>query len=181
MIAFLPAEVVLAVQATMLSLVPPEIVPPSDTRKGVSPPALQPLLSWFQHTFQQLPPALSQSPDEDAFAGRADGTDSVTEQLQAAAVAKQGSAEQLQVLFVSLCRAQALLVRSVRCDLSKVKVQSMVLLLYVLHSSLPYTACFCGDWVLHQGAEGTVTNQKQTMNSCIVYMLHSLRWAGSVL
>ncbi|KAL0052801.1 hypothetical protein WJX82_007986 [Trebouxia sp. C0006] len=101
-------------QATMLSLVPPEIVPPSDTRKGVSPPALQPLLSWFQHTFQRLPPALPQSPEEDDFAGKADGVDSVTEQLQAVAMAKQGTAEQLQALFVSLCRAQALLVRSVR-------------------------------------------------------------------
>ena len=142
--AFLPAEVGLALQATMLSLVPLEVMLPSDTCKGVSPPALQPLLSWFQHTFQQLPPALSQSPDEDAFAGRADGTDSVTEQLQAAAVAKQGSAEQLQVLFVSLCRAQALLVRSVRCDLSKVEIQSVIVLLHVLRCSSPYTAWFCG-------------------------------------
>ncbi|KAL0038560.1 hypothetical protein WJX77_010735 [Trebouxia sp. C0004] len=101
-------------QVTMLSLVPPEVIPPSDTCKGVSPPALQPLLSWFQHTFQQLPPAPPRGPDEDDFAGKAGGLDSVTEQLQAVAVAKQGSAEQLQALFVSLCRAQALLVRSVR-------------------------------------------------------------------
>ena len=144
MIAFLPAEVVLAVQATMLSLVPPEIVPPSDTRKGVSPPALQPLLSWFQHTFQQLPPALPQSPEEVDFAGKADGVDSVTEQLQAVAMAKQGTAEQLQALFVSLCRAQALLVRSVRCDLSKVEIRSVIVLLHVLRCSSPYTACFCG-------------------------------------
>ncbi|KAA6419983.1 MAG: DNA repair complementing XP-C cells-like [Trebouxia sp. A1-2] len=101
-------------QATMLSLVPPEIMLPSDICKEVSPPALQPMLSWFQHTFQQLPPALPQSPDEDDFAGKADGLDSVTAQLQAVAVAKQGTAKQLQALFVSLCRAQALLVRSVR-------------------------------------------------------------------
>ncbi len=106
----------------MLSLVPPEVVPPSDTCKGVNPLALQPLLSWFQHTFQQLPPALPHSPDEDDFAGKADGLDSVTEQLQAVAVAKQGTAEQLQALFASLCRAQALLVRSVRCELSEVKI-----------------------------------------------------------
>ncbi len=143
--AFLLAEVVLALQATMLSLVPPEVIPPSDTCKGVSPSALQPLLSWFQHTFQQLPPALPQSPDEDDFAGKADGLDSVTEQLQAVAAAKQGSAEQLQALFVSLCRAQALLVRSVRCELSEVKIQSTaVFLYYVLHCSSPYTAWFCG-------------------------------------
>ena len=113
----------------MLSLVPPEIMLPSDTCKGVSPPALQPLLSWFQHTFQQLPPTLPQSADEDDCAGKADGLDSITEQLQAVALAKQGAAEQLQVLFVSLCRAQALLVRSVRCELSEVRIQSMVVLL----------------------------------------------------
>ncbi len=35
--------------------------------------------------------------------------------------------------------------------------------------------------LLYQGAEEAGTNEKQTMNSCIVHVLHSLPWAGSVL
>lgn len=151
----------------MLSLVPPEIMLPSDICKEVSPPALQPMLSWFQHTFQQLPPALPQSPDEDDFAGKADGLDSVTAQLQAVAVAKQGTAKQLQALFVSLCRAQALLVRSVRCELFQ--IQSLAVLLYILHCSSPDTAWSCGVCELYRGAEGAAFRSRQYKQLHCVY------------
>ncbi len=103
----------------MLSLAKPEVMPSLHASKGITPPALQPLMSWFRHTFQQLPPALRQTSqgDGDEFAGPANGVETVVEQLQAVALAKQGAAEQLQTLFVALCRAQGLLVRSVRCVL----------------------------------------------------------------
>lgn len=87
-----------------------------DSTKGVTPAALQPLLAWFHHTFQQLPGLFQASPaDDDDLAGAANGVDSVVDQLQGAAAARAGTAEQLQALFVALCRAQSLLVRSVRC------------------------------------------------------------------
>lgn len=107
----------------MLSLVHPDILPPSDPCKGLNPSALQPLLSWFQQSFQQLPPALPHTTNEgDELVGEANGVDSVIDQLQAAAACRQGTAEQLQSLFVALCRAQGLLVRSVRYGLSQQEI-----------------------------------------------------------
>lgn len=100
----------------MLSLVDPASLPAVDSANGLTPPALQPLLAWFHRTFQQTPgPAPASLPDDDALAGAASGVETVVEQLQEAAVARAGTAEQLQAMFVALCRGQGLLVRSVRC------------------------------------------------------------------
>ena len=94
------------------------ILPTVDKAKGITASALQPLIAWFSSTFQQLPgPAQAGPTDDDDLAAAANGVDSVTEQLQDAAGARQGTAEQLQALFVALCRAQGMLVRSVRCAL----------------------------------------------------------------
>ena len=100
----------------MLSLADAAALPTVDSTKGVSSTALQPLLAWFHRTFQQLPGPSQASPaDDDDLAGAASGVETVVEQLQGAAAARAGTAEQLQALFVALCRAQSLLVRSVRC------------------------------------------------------------------
>ncbi|KAL3141472.1 hypothetical protein ABBQ32_005034 [Trebouxia sp. C0010 RCD-2024] len=102
-------------QATMLSLVDPSTRPAMDTPSRLTPASLQPLLAWFHRTFHQLPgPAQASPSDDDALAGVANGVETVAEQLQAAAVARAGTVEQLQALFVALCRGLGLLVRSVR-------------------------------------------------------------------
>lgn len=89
-----------------------------DTPSRLTPASLQPLLAWFHRTFHQLPgPAQASPSDDDALAGVANGVETVAEQLQAAAVARAGTVEQLQALFVALCRGLGLLVRSVRCAL----------------------------------------------------------------
>lgn len=113
-----PLTHICLMQATMLSLVSPEVMPPSDPTQGFPPAALQPLLSWFRHTLQQQPIALhNQVQDVDELDAPANGLETVTEQLQAVVTAKEGTAEQLQTVFVALCRAHGLLVRSVRCAL----------------------------------------------------------------
>ena len=100
----------------MLSLADAAALLTTDSIKEVTPTALQPLLAWFHCTFQQLPGPFPSSPaDDDDLAGAANGLETVVEQLQGAAAARAGTAEQLQALFVALCRAQSLLVRSVRC------------------------------------------------------------------
>lgn len=99
----------------MLSLADPKGLPPLHPSKGVSPPSLKPLMHWFRQSFQLLPTASQQNGGEaEDLTVPSDGLATVLDQLQAAAVAKQGSAEQLQVLFVALCRAHGMLVRSVR-------------------------------------------------------------------
>lgn len=100
-------------QATMLSLADPRALPPLHPSQGVSTSFLKPLMKWFRGAFHLIPvcPAPNEAEDVEAAA---DGLTGVIDQLQAAAVAKQGSAEQLQVLFVTLCRAHGMLVRSVR-------------------------------------------------------------------
>ena len=102
----------------MLSLADPTTLPTVDSSNGLTPPALKTLLSCFHRSFHHLP-GLSQAspPDDDDLAGAATGVETVIQQLQTAAVARAGTAEQLQALFVALCRAQGLLVRSVRCAL----------------------------------------------------------------
>ena len=106
----------ICLQATTLSMADPATLPKVDKAKGLTPTALQPLLGWFHNTFQQLPPpARLSATDAEDLAAAANGLQAVVEQLQAVAVAKQGTAEQLQAVFVALCRAQGLLVRSVRC------------------------------------------------------------------
>lgn len=100
----------------MLSLADAVALLTVDSTKEVIPAALQPLLTWFHGTFQQLPGSSPSSPaDDDDLAEAANGVDAVVEQLQGAAAARAGTAEQLQALFVALCRALSLLVRSVRC------------------------------------------------------------------
>ena len=100
----------------MLSLADAAALLTVDSTKGVTPTALQPLLAWFHRTFQQLPGPFQASPAHDGdLAGAANGVETVVEQLQGAAAARAGTAEQLQALFVALCQAQSLLVRSVRC------------------------------------------------------------------
>lgn len=100
----------------MLSLTDPATLPSVDSTGGVTPTALQPLLAWFNRTFQQLPGPSQTSPaDDDDLTGAASGVEIVVKQLQGAAAARAGTAEELQALFVALCRAQSLLVRSVRC------------------------------------------------------------------
>ena len=102
----------------MLSMADPNILPAVDKAKGLTATALQPLLSWFNCIFRQLQGPGQEGPaDDDDLAAAANGLDSVTAQLQDAAGARQGTAEQLSALFVALCRAQGLLVRSVRCAL----------------------------------------------------------------
>ena len=103
----------------MLSLADPATLTAIDTPKGLTPASLQPLLAWFHGTFQQLPGPAQGSPsaDDDALVGAANGVEAVVEQLHSAAVARAGSVEQLQALFVALCRGHGLLVRSVRCAL----------------------------------------------------------------
>lgn len=98
-------------QATLLSLDSPQIASLSNPAQGISASALQPLLSWFNQTFQQqskVPVDKSTATDED-FAAPAEGLHGVLEQLQAVLMSKQGTAEQLQALFVAVCRAQGLL------------------------------------------------------------------------
>lgn len=104
-------------QATMLSVTDPATLPSVDSTGGVTPTALQPLLAWFHRTFHQLPGPAQTSPadDDDDLTGAANGVETVVMQLQGAAAARAGTAEELQALFVALCRAQSLLVRSVRC------------------------------------------------------------------
>lgn len=101
----------------MLSLTDPATLPSVDSTGGVAPTALQPLLVWFHRTFQQLPGPFQTSTvdDDDDLSGAASGVETVVKQLQGAAAARAGTAEELQALFVALCRAQSLLVRSVRC------------------------------------------------------------------
>ena len=100
----------------MLSLLNPTITAPlPDPSKGIPPTALQPLLSWFKQAFHQLPSSSGHQEEEAGAGGQVNGVNGITEQLQAVASAMQGTAEQLQTLFVALCRAHGLLVRSVRC------------------------------------------------------------------
>ena len=103
----------------MLSLTDPATLPSIDSTGGVgvTPTALQPLLAWFHRTFQQLPGPFqaSHADDDSDLTGAASGVETVVKQLQGVAAARAGTAEELQALFVALCRAQSLLVRSVRC------------------------------------------------------------------
>ena len=97
-------------QATLLSLDSPEIASSANPAQGISASVLQPLLSWFDQTFQQQSraPEDKSTAADDEFAAPAEGLPGVLEQLQAVLVAKQGTAEQLQALFVAVCRAQGL-------------------------------------------------------------------------
>ena len=101
----------------MLSIDPPQVASEQPPSQGIASSALQPLISWFRQTFQQQASATQTAENDasDEFAAPADGLQGVLEQLHAGVVAKQGTAEQLQALFVAACRAQGLLVRSVRC------------------------------------------------------------------
>lgn len=98
----------------MLSLADPQMLPPLHPTKGLAPPTLKPLMLWFRTSFRLLPNIAHSDGDTEDLTRPSDGLDILLEELQAAAMAKQGSAEQLQVLFVALCRAHGMLVRSVR-------------------------------------------------------------------
>lgn len=99
----------------MLSLVDPKALPPLHPSKGVPPSTLKPLMHWFQSSFQLRPSSAQQvGAETEDLTVPSDGLAMLLEQLQAAAIAKQGSAEELQALFVTLCRAHGMLVRSVR-------------------------------------------------------------------
>ena len=99
----------------MLSLVDPNALPPLHPSKGLPPSTLKPLMQWFQASFQ-LSPSSAQQVDAETedLTVPSDGLATLLEQLQSAAIARQGSAEELQALFVTLCRAHGMLLRSVR-------------------------------------------------------------------
>lgn len=99
----------------MLSLADPKALPPLHPAKGVAPPSLKPLMLWFRNAFQLLPTSIAPNDcDTEDLTASSDGLVTLLDQLQSCAVARQGTAEQLQVLFVSLCRAHGMLARSVR-------------------------------------------------------------------
>ena len=94
-------------QATLLSLDSPEIASSANPAQGISASVLQPLLSWFDQTFQQQSraPEDKSTAADDEFAAPAEGLPGVLEQLQAAVVAKQGAAAGLVCGCVSSARA----------------------------------------------------------------------------
>ncbi|KAK9823314.1 hypothetical protein WJX72_001861 [[Myrmecia] bisecta] len=114
-------------QALVLSLADPKLLPHNHPSHGVATDSLGPLAAWFRDTFKLLStdeatkqaasngdgPSTSAVSSSNASL-KVDGLEGLLERLRSVAMRRAGTAEELVTLLAALLRAHGLLVRTIR-------------------------------------------------------------------